>query len=371
MRLRYGSVWVRATVGLLVTSIVSAGLAAGFFDDLENRIYAWFMAGSQFGSTHLPLAAEIGVVLLVCLIPVAVRMDQPLVLIACCLGVAFVNGLIASLVLLIYDILLPLTPSFLALMGCLGLLECLAWNEERARRKGLEILEASRQQLTDMLVHDLKRRMSSILMGLSVLKREGDSSVARRNELMDTIRASAERMLLLTGNLLGIRRMENAGMVLQREKMLLHTLIQESLRDHGSASMLVGVTLRTINAADIEVCLDKSLMLRVMSNLIWNAIQHAPEGSAIELSYGPDGDNHAIISVANRGSVIAQEDMGRFFNTFESGSSGPRDSLIASTGLGLTFCRMAVEAHHGTIALESPWSPHPDGVKATVRLPLK
>lgn len=369
MNLRYSDIRVRVISWLLVAGAVSAGLWGGFFEEIENHVYASFMAGPRFGSSHLPLYAEIGTIFLVCLIPAVVRMNQPMVLLACCVGVTFIHILIASLVLLIYDISLPLTAPFIALAGYSGLLECFAWNEERGHRKSLEALEASRQQLTDMLVHDLKRRMSSILMGLSVLKKEGNSSPERRDTLLETIRASAERMLLLTGNLLGIRRMESPGMVLRKERVQLRSLVQEALRDHGSAGLLVGVQLAVTNAGDAEVSLDKSLILRVMANLIWNALQHAPEGSTIEISCGPVGGGQVMISVANHGKVIAAEDIPRFFNAFESGTSGPRDSLIASTGLGLTFCRMAVEAHGGSIRLESPWRDAGDGVKAIVALP--
>jgi signal transduction histidine kinase len=280
-------------------------------------------------------------------------------------GIAFVYSLVAALVLATADVALPVTPALLGIAGSTAALETLAWSGERRRRRALEALESAKQQFTDMLVHDLKRRMSSILMAVSVLeKKTDDGSVA---ELTGTIRASAERMLLLTGNLLDIRRIEEGRLALRREPLALRALVQESASEHRLASALSGVGMTVEERQPVTVAADRNVLLRVMANLLWNAFQHAPAGSAVVISYGPAGEGAAGLEVANEGVPVPAGEAANLFNAFVT--TQPADSREANTGLGLTFCKLAVEAHGGSIAIESPWKDG-RGVRIRVTLPL-
>ncbi len=218
-----------------------------------------------------------------------------------------------------------------------------------------------------MLVHDLKRRMSSILMSLSVLEKTNAEETQRRGTLTTTIRASAERLLLLTGNLLDIRKMEERHFTLRRERVNLAALVHDCLKEHRGACELTGVHIATAGDSDVGVDADRGILQRVLANLLWNALQHAPDGSEVELGYGVEGDRVALY-VANHGAPLDAGEHTRLFTAFISNEVVPENSLVASTGLGLTFCKLAIEAHGGDIALESPWPGHADGVRVLLHL---
>ena len=75
------------------------------------------------------------------------------------------------------------------------------------------------------------------------------------------------------------------------------------------------------------------------------------------------------LHVANRGRVIPLDRRDGIFRAFVSGHDGLHSGDVPGLGLGLAFCKLAVEAHDGTISLESPWQERGDGVKVTVALP--
>ena len=354
---------------LLVAFAMMAAHQAGLLAPVENQILQLFMTGEQW-SAHIPRAAELAVIAFVSLAPAILRIEQPLVMLAFGSGIAFIYFLIVSIAFLTLDIALPISASLLGLFCSSTVVETLAWSEERRGRKALEQLELSKQQFTDMLVHDLRRRMSSILMALTVLEKRTSGTDDKNRELMDTMRASAERMLLLTGNLLDVRRMEESRLPLRCESVSLRNLVQESAKDLRSTALLTGTGIQVVGHDEVTVSLDRGVFLRVLANLLWNALQHAREGTDIELGYGMRDGRTAFVHVANRGICIPAEDRARIFSAFVSGRSTPKDSRAASTGLGLTFCKLATEAHGGTIELDSPWPPHDDGVLVRVLLPL-
>ncbi len=354
---------------LLVAAVMIAAHHAGVFRPVENQVLSVF-GYDELWSEHIPPAAERTVIAIMCLVPAIVRIEQPLVMVAYSSGVAFVYFLIVSVVLLALDVALPITASLAGLfLGSAGI-ELVGWSEERHKRTLLERLEQSKQQFTDMLVHDLKRRMSSILMSLSVLEKRVSDPDERSQDLMATMRASAERMLLLTGNLLDVRRMEESRLPLSREAVSLRDLVQESVRDLRSASGLTKTGIRVEGKHDASIQLDRGVFLRILANLLWNALQHAREESEIEVAYGMRDGRTAFVHVANHGVCIPPERRAKIFTAFVSGEADPEDSRAASTGLGLTFCKLAVEAHGGTIEIESPWLPHDDGVLVRVLLPI-
>ena len=267
------------------------------------------------------------------------------------------------------DVLLPSGAALTGIAATTAALETLAWGDERFRRRHLERLEIAKQQFTDMLVHDLRKRMTSILMSLSVLELRVDTAQPRIAELMSTIRISAERMLLLIGNLLDIRKIEEGRLTLHPESVSLRAVVKESLDEHRAAFDLAGVQPRITSGGDMSVRVDRSLFSRVMANLLWNAIQHAPSGTLISIDFGRTSPNRARVAVGNAGDAISTEDMEPLRTALQSGSPELADLSVDATGLGLSFCKLAVEAHGGTISLTSPRPDSPDGVEVAIHLP--
>ncbi len=360
--------WTRLLRSLIVAAIVGALLQLGAFRPLEGPIQEFLFTGSSFGIPGLGLHFELLIVMVLSLAPVTLRMDEPLLLVAYSVCIAFVYLMIASVVLLTTERVLPIAPSMLGLIASTVIVGSVAWGDERRQRKRLERQDIARQEFTDMLVHDMKKRMSSILMSVSVL--EGQTKDASHTPLIATMRASAERMLLLASNLLDIRRVEEQRMDLDRVAVSLRKLVKETLAEHHFASELTAINVALHEHGDVSLSIDRAIFGRVLSNLFWNALQHARADSTIDVHVGTRRSK-AYVSITNRGEPIPEEVRSELFTAFVSGRSEPTRMPEAGTGLGLTFCRLAMEAHDGTITLESPSAAYGDGVTVTVQLPLK
>jgi signal transduction histidine kinase len=97
-----------------------------------------------------------------------------------------------------------------------------------------------------------------------------------------------------------------------------------------------------------EVRADPDLMSRVLANLLDNAIRHAPEGSEVQVAIAPT-DEGIELRVADQGPGVPAEDRERVFERFRSGAETARRT---NRGLGLAFCKVAVEAQGGRIWIE-------------------
>jgi two-component system, OmpR family, phosphate regulon sensor histidine kinase PhoR len=110
---------------------------------------------------------------------------------------------------------------------------------------------------------------------------------------------------------------------------------------------------------------DSTRIAQLLGNLISNAVKFTPEGGRIDVSLGTEGD-HALLAVADTGLGIPAADRERIFERFFRSASATRQ-VIPGTGLGLTITRAIVDAHNGTITVDSQEG---KGSTFTVRLPL-
>lgn len=128
-------------------------------------------------------------------------------------------------------------------------------------------------------------------------------------------------------------------------------LLQESVAAVAGLAELEGLGLQIEADAELPpVSCDRHLVGRVISNLLSNAIKHTPAGGTITLKL-ERRPVEVIVSVADTGSGIPEEYLGRIFEKFTQAENDAR--AHRGTGLGLTFCKMAVEAHGGRIWAQS------------------
>ena len=110
---------------------------------------------------------------------------------------------------------------------------------------------------------------------------------------------------------------------------------------------------------------DSTRISQAVGNLLENAITHTPEGGSVTVSVLEGGDALEV-GVADTGTGIAPEDLQRLFERFYRGDAS-RSRATGGTGLGLTIARRLVEAHGGSIEVESIVG---EGSRFTIRLPL-
>ncbi len=368
-RIRYHARWVR----LLCCSAVAVGLFDAMhsqvFDTLERLLADYLLYPGAYDFAHAPRGVEVALVALLCLLPAWPRFERPLLMVLC--SSAYLLAYIVGAILTVFFLAVapPLVTPLLALLGTTSLLETMAWSEERQQRRRLERMENARQQFIDMLVHDLRKRMSSLLMTVRLLEQRAPATGGGGAELLTTLKATGERMVILIDNLLDIRKVEEGRLVARYERVALAAFLEDGLAEHQAAADLLGLRLETDWASDAAVRADRRLLGRILTNLLWNAMQHAPTGSAVVVAFTatPAG---VELRISNRGRTLTPDEQAHRFHPFASSAAGS-DALSATdgAGLGLAFCRLAVAAQGGAIALVSPWPAAGEGVQVCVRLP--
>jgi signal transduction histidine kinase len=214
-------------------------------------------------------------------------------------------------------------------------------------------MQKSRDDLMKMIVHDLKTPLSGVLATLEMVV-DGDFgslTEEQRKALVDA-EEQAEDLLARIENLLEVTRVEQSAMTLNREAIAPGAFLAELVFDWQHRLQQEGATATTDVADDAPVfTADKALLKRVFENLLQNALTHSPLGVHIRLSARRDG-NGILFTVADNGPGIPKEYHELIFRKFEQVRSAPA-SKTRSSGLGLTFCRLAVEAHGGHIWVQS------------------
>lgn len=218
--------------------------------------------------------------------------------------------------------------------------------------------ERLRQDLTNMIVHDLRSPLSSVMASIELMIKgiAGDLTGTHR-KVLNIAYSSAVQMLNMINALLDISRLEFGRMPLNRQAHSLHSLIEHAVQQLASLAHERNVLIQYDIAADLpEVMVDAELTTRVVQNLVGNALKFSGRDSTVLLSAHPTAPGDAAmeaaegqagwvtLAVADCGIGIAPKDQAKIFAKF-SQVGEKRDG----SGLGLTFCKLVVEAHGGEI----------------------
>ncbi len=219
--------------------------------------------------------------------------------------------------------------------------------------KRLRELQKVRDDLMKMIVHDLKTPLTSVLATLE-MARDGDFGALTppQARALSDAEGKAEDLLALIEDLLEVARIEEQTITLQPEPIAPAALLAEIVYDWGLRFKQEGATAQVDVADDAPVFrADKVLLKRVLSNLVQNALTHT--AGPVNLALGARADaNGILITVTDDGPGIPSEYQEIIFRKFERvrAANAPR---VRSSGLGLTFCRLAVESHGGRIWVKS------------------
>ncbi|AIZ44254.1 histidine kinase [Deinococcus radiopugnans] len=211
--------------------------------------------------------------------------------------------------------------------------------------------EQVRDQLIHMLVHDLKNPIAAV-MGLLEIVQDDARVPDDSRELLKVARDETQHLLHLTVNMLDIRKIQAGKMNLRRELMF-SPMFQEVI---ALASGDVGSGLRDrVMRTEVESNLspasaDPEILRRVMANLISNAMKHTSGGGHIAVTVRSVG-GAVQISVQDDGEGIPADDLPNLFAAFEQSRLTLHGRF--DTGMGLAFCKLAVEEHGGTIGVQS------------------
>ncbi len=220
----------------------------------------------------------------------------------------------------------------------------------QSQYRQLRELETLRDSLVHMLVHDLRSPLQSLIMMLELTRESaGDHGDAQLLEDLDSMQGSAEFMAQMISNVLDVNRFEAGAMPLHMERIDLVQVTREAVATVG-----VRQTVRISIVPETErmpVEADAGVVRRVIANLVANACKFSPDGSEVRLLLGARADA-CEVRVIDAGPGISPEHHGMIFEKFGQVHGGGATSG-RSSGLGLAFCRLGVEAIGGRIGVES------------------
>jgi two-component system sensor histidine kinase/response regulator len=229
----------------------------------------------------------------------------------------------------------------------------LAEQNERLRR-----IEHDKRRVAALIVHDLRGPLSGILGNAELLQEaelDGDLGEAASDIVL-----AANQLDRATHDLLDVSRAEDVALAPRPEPFDLEALVVEvasSLRGFArSCEVKLDIALATE-----RVLADRELVRRVLQNLVHNAIKHAPRGTQVRVEAERDSDA-VVLRVSDDGRGVPPGAIETIFDAYVKLD----DHATGNYGLGLAFCRLAVQAHGGTIWAENRV---PRGAAFCVRLP--
>lgn len=228
-----------------------------------------------------------------------------------------------------------------------------ARDELESSYRRLQAMERLKDDLMRMIVHDLKSPLTAVQATLEMAV-EGDFGELPEelNRLLTDAHHRGGEAVALIDDLLELTRLEDSRLVLELEEVVAAEFLQEVADAWRVRAEQQGARLNVrVEDGSARLRADVHLLNRVFSNLIGNALRHAGSGITIDLmvrrSIHPDG---VTFTVADDGVGIPPAHHELVFQKF---SALTHPSARGSSGLGLTFCKLAVEAHGGRIWLDS------------------
>jgi signal transduction histidine kinase len=218
-----------------------------------------------------------------------------------------------------------------------------------------QALTRLRDDLTHMLIHDLRSPLGSVLTGLALILqilRPGQPAEADVFELVRLAQSSGQHMLRLINQLLEIARLESGSVPLNCQPIAPAALVAATVERLRPVAESASIRLFATIAPDLPPILaDAELISRVLDNLADNALKFSPDGSQVELWAQLGDDSRILFGVTDSGPGIPAPAQAKLFQKFQHvpGVRGRR----GGTGLGLAFCKLVVEAHRGQMTVES------------------
>jgi K+-sensing histidine kinase KdpD len=224
---------------------------------------------------------------------------------------------------------------------------------EEVQRTNLKLIELDKMksEFLGIVSHDFRSPLSSIILaGKALLKNEDVQKVKRFKDYLQIIVDQANKLNQLAEDTLSITKIESGRLSYNFKVVNVERLIQDAIS-------MVRISSRHTISLEVEpnvlfIKADQAKLRQVVQNLIGNAVKYSPRGGSITVSAREHETDQMLFRVSDEGIGIPAEKLDSLFRKFSRVDTG-EGSQIKGAGLGLWICKEVVEAHGGTIWVES------------------
>lgn len=219
----------------------------------------------------------------------------------------------------------------------------------------IEKMEDLKERLFHMVIHDLRSPLTSMLGAMELLQLDSEELAPNQNEMVNVCMRGCRELRQMIESVLDVYRIEDGNIKLYKETFDWSALIEQIEPLFLVQAQAKEIQLDFMDSFEpSRIAGDRNLLTRVVSNLLDNSIRHTQKGGTINvLSEQNSKQDSLLVSIKDSGNGIPKEYQQKIFDKFEQLPGRQGEKRYGSCGLGLTFCKMAVEAHGGRIWVES------------------
>ncbi|ABZ84108.1 signal transduction histidine kinase, putative [Heliomicrobium modesticaldum Ice1] len=204
--------------------------------------------------------------------------------------------------------------------------------------------------------HELRTPLSILQSSIDVIEADDARNLSEfSRQVLADMKDEVGRMTRLVGDLLTLARADSGKLELQRESFDLRPVAEQLFRTFQHRAKAQGLTMEMEGPPTLPVFVDRERITQLLCILLDNAVKYTPEGGKVSLSLARSGGGHndtLQVKVQDTGIGISAEDQQHIFERFYRADKG-RSRQAGGVGLGLSIARWIVEAHGGTIRVES------------------
>jgi two-component system sensor histidine kinase VicK len=228
-------------------------------------------------------------------------------------------------------------------------------------------LDDSRRAFVADVSHELRTPLTNIKSYSETLLDADIDDEATRTSFLKVIDSEADRMTRLVKDLLALSQLDHSKQHLKPESFSLGALVENIVNTMSMDAKKRGQILTYVKGGESAVVFaDKDRINQVIVNIVSNALKYTPEGGNITVVSGQQEQN-AYIKISDTGMGIPEKDLPHIFDRFYRVDKA-RSRKMGGTGLGLAIAKEIVEAHEGTISIDSVYG---EGTTVTIKLPIE
>ncbi len=224
---------------------------------------------------------------------------------------------------------------------------------EAPRRESSPELLRKKQRLAALMVHELRNPLAALMGNLEILRDElsGQSISPIATESLSDCQALVARVQSLCATILDVDELEDGVLRAHRATVDVDAVVRRALTTVERPMKTRALKVEIDVPAGLVSAVDPDLFARVVENLLDNSVRYAPRNGRVRIEARRDTGELELV-IGNDGPPVPESEREAIFGRYyriEARRAGAR----AGRGLGLYFCRLAVEAHRGSIVVES------------------